>query len=314
VGENRYVVEQHNREFGFYVRASDPLVRERTRYQQLEIVESRQFGRMLSLDNAFMTSEKDEFFYHENVVHVPAIAHSHPRQALIVGGGDGGAAEELLKHNTIERVVMAELDEGVVEASRRWLPAVHNGVFDNPRLELRITDGKAYVETTDERFDLIVLDLTDPVGPSQALYTREFYATCKRILNPAGLVSMPAENPLTRPRMMNRIVRTLASVFGIVHPYLVHVPLWGTWWALAVASDHTDPAVLDENEVERRIAARGVEHLEFYNGAMHRAVFALPNFVRDLLAQPAEIISADSPAIDEDISLNATRHLTVEEH
>jgi spermidine synthase len=310
---SRYVLEQHNRDFGFYVRASEPLLAMRTRYQQLEIVEASLFGRMLSLDGAFMTSEKDEFFYHESVVHVPAMAHPRPTQALVIGGGDGGAAEELLKHNTIERLVMAELDEGVVEASRRFLPAVHNGVFENPRLDLRITDGKTYVETTRERFDLIVLDLTDPVGPSQALYTREFYADCKRILNQGGLLSMPAENPLTRPQTFNRIIETLACVFTIVRPYLVYIPLWGTWWALAVASDTTDPITCEEEEVERRITARGVKQLSFYNGAIHRAVFALPNFVRQLLAQRAEIITAASPADDADAKLNTTQNLVIQE-
>lgn len=310
---DRYIVEQHSADFGCYVRSGESLVSTRTRYQDLEVVETSLFGRTLLLDHAFMTSEKDEFFYHENVVHVPAIAHSAPERALIVGGGDGGAAKELVKHNTIECIVLAELDEGVIEASRRLLSGVHQGVFDNPRLAVRVMDGKAYVEQTKERFDLIVLDLTDPIGPSQALYTREFYASCKRILNEGGLLSLPAENPITRPKMFNRIVKTLAAEFRIVRPYLVYIPLWGTWWALATASDETDPAELSEAEVERRIAAHGLSGLKFYNGATHRAAFALPNFVRGILDEEGEIISAESPPLDLDISLNQTRRLVVEE-
>lgn len=311
--EDRYLVEQLNENYGYYLRAGEVVERGQTRFQEMELFETPMFGRVLRLDGVFQTSEKEEFFYHENIVHVPAISHVAPRHALVIGGGDGGAAEELLKHPSMERVVMAELDGGVVEAAKRHLAAIHRGAFDDPRLEVRITDGKAYIEQTGERYDLIVLDLTDPHGPSQALYTREFYAACRAILNRGGILSLHVESPISRPRTCNRILKTLQAVFPIVRPYLVYVPLYGTWWGMATASAETDPLDLTEEEVERRIAERGLSRLQFYNGATHRAVFALPNFVRDLLAQEAEIITVDSPPLEDEIGLNRRRNLVLEE-
>ena len=136
------------------------------------------FGRLFRLDGHFMTSEKDEFFYHENLVHPAALTHPKPVRALIVGGGDGGSAEELLKHPSIESVTLAEIDASVVAISRTHLRSVHGGAFDDPRLTLRIGDGFAYVRSAADRYDLIVLDLTDPGGPSEALYTTDFYRAC----------------------------------------------------------------------------------------------------------------------------------------
>jgi spermidine synthase len=279
----------------------------------MEVLDTPMFGRVLRLDGAFQTSEKEEFFYHENIVHVAAITHPAPRTALVIGGGDGGAAEELLKHNSMERVVVAELDEGVVDAAKRHLGAIHRGAFDDPRLDLRIMDGKAYVETTTDRYDLIVLDLTDPRGPSQALYTREFYTACGKVLNPGGLLALHVESPISRPRAYNRIIKTLQAVFPVVRPYLVYIPLYGTWWGMAVASEGADPLALSEEQVERRIVERGLSRLQYYNGATHRAAFALPNFVRDLLAQSAEVIMEDGPPLEEKAALNPARQLVLAE-
>lgn len=284
-GKDRYLLEQLNRNMGFYLRATEMLATVHSPYQKIEIFESDAFGRGMYIDGCFMTSERDEFFYHENIVHVAGISHSNPESALIVGGGDGGAAEELLKHSGMKRVVLAELDGQVVSLARQYLSNIHRGVFDDPRLEVHFTDGKVFIESGRERFDLIVLDLTDPFGAAQALYTSGFYASCKRALNPGGALSLHLGSPVHRPRTMNRIVKSLQCVFGIVRPYLVPVPLYGAWWAMACASDTLDPVSLDEAAVDDRIAARGLSHLQFYNGATHRAVFALPNFVRDLLAR-----------------------------
>lgn len=304
-----FLVEQLNEDFGYFVRASRTLVESRTRFQDLALYETPMFGKLLRLDEVFMTSEKDEFFYHENLIHPAAITHPAPRRALVIGGGDGGAAEELCKHAGMEQVVLAELDEGVIAACREHLPTIHRGVFDDPRLELAIGDGRAYVEQEGDPFDLIALDLTDPHGPSQALYTREFYAACRARLSPEGLLSLHVESPISRPNTYARILATLASVFPIVRPYLVYIPLYGTWWGMATASERSDPLHLSEDEVERRIAARGLGHLQFYNGAMHRALFALPNFVRALIARPAEPIHDASPPLSDDIAVNQHRRL-----
>ncbi|HET7635527.1 MAG TPA: polyamine aminopropyltransferase [Burkholderiales bacterium] len=290
----RFHLERVAEGWGTYVSISHTIVHQQTEYQTLEVVDTPRFGRMLLLDGIVMTSERDEFFYHENIVHPAAIAHPEPRQALVIGGGDGGSSEELLKHNTIERVVLAEIDAGVIGAARKYLQTVHRGAFDDPRLEVRIGDGRAFVESAQQRFDLIVLDLTDPVGPSAALYTREFYAACAAILGERGVLSLHVESPVSQPQHFNRIIRTLQAVFPIVRPYLVYIPLYGTWWGMATASRGTDPLGISGDEVRQRLAARGVADLQFYNDDTHRALFALPNFARSALAEAAEILSGES--------------------
>jgi spermidine synthase len=282
----RYLVEQLTPDFGFYLRAAQCIADVRSPYQRIEVFDNPLFGRAMRIDGCFMTSEGDEFFYHENMVHVPAVSHPDPATALVVGGGDGGAAEELLKHPSMRRVVMAEIDAEVIAAARAHLQGIHNGAFDDPRLELIVGDGKVFVENCAERFDLIVLDLTDPFGPARPLYTQAFYAACKRILNPGGILSLHMQSPVTHPRAFNRIYRSVDAVFATARPLLVYVPLYGTCWAMAVASDSVDPLALSEEEVDRRIAARNLRSLRYYNGATHRAVMAMPNFVRDILARP----------------------------
>lgn len=304
-----FLVEQLNADFGYFLRAKSKLATGRTRFQDMEVYDTSAFGRILRLDNVFMTSEKDEFFYHENLVHLAAITHFAPRNALVIGGGDGGAVEEIFKHPGMERVVLAELDDGVIAASREYLGAIHRGALNDPRCEIYIGDGKEYIEASTESFDLLLLDLTDPHGPSQALYTQEFYTSCQKRLSPNGLLALHIESPVTRPTTCARIVATLRSVFPIVRPYLVFVPLYGTWWGFAIASNSSDPLSVSEAEVEHRITARRLTDLRFYNGAMHHAVFALPNFVREIFAAEAAPITVASPPLEDDIALNLASRL-----
>ncbi|MBC7355165.1 MAG: spermidine synthase [Desulfomicrobiaceae bacterium] len=306
-----FLVELVTQSHGYFIQAGSLVMQGKTQFQKIAIFDTPALGRVLCLDDVFMTSEKDEFFYHENLIHPAAITHPAPRQALVIGGGDGGAAEELLKHAGMERVVLAELDNGVIEACRRYLPAIHGGVFDDPRLHLAIGDGRKLVETTKDSFDLIALDLTDPRGPSQALYTHEFYSACSRRLTPHGLLSLHVESPLSSPQVYARIIATLRSVFPIVRPYLVYIPLYGTWWGMATASHQQDPLTLTPEEVRRRIRDRGLTALQFYNEATHHAVFALPGFVQNILASPAPPFFDASPPLEDDLDFTGASTLRV---
>ena len=214
------------------------------------------FGKLFRLDGHFMTSEKDEFFYHENLVHPAALTHPRPARALIVGGGDGGSAEELLKHPTIESVTLAEIDAAVVEISRKYLHAVHRGALDDPRLTLEIRDGFEYVRSGTGRFDLIVLDLTDPGGPSEALYTPDFYRACAARLDAAGAMTLHIASPIAHPERIRATLASLRQAFAIVTPYLTSIPLYGGLWMMACASATLDPRALAADEADRRIAAR----------------------------------------------------------
>jgi spermidine synthase len=253
-------------------------------YQTVEVHETVPFGKLFRLDGCFMTSERDEFFYHENLVHIAAVTHPQPERALIVGGGDGGSAEEILKHPSIKSVTLAEIDLAVVDISRKYLQAVHRGALDDPRLDLRIEDGFAYVRNSADTFDLIVLDLTDPGGPSKPLYTPEFYRACAARLSPMGALTLHIASPVAHPERIRATLANLRSAFAIVCPYLTSVPLYGGLWMMASCSALLDPRTMTPREVERRIAQRNLTHLQFYNGDTHRAAFALPNFVRALVS------------------------------
>jgi spermidine synthase len=270
-------------EWGYYVRSAGRLEAFRSQYQDVEVHDSVPFGRLFRLDGHFMTSERDEFFYHENLVHVAALTHPHPERALIVGGGDGGSAEELLKHPSIRSVTLAEIDASVVEIARKYLGTVHGGALDDPRLTLVIGDGFGYVRAATDRYDLIVLDLTDPGGPSERLYTPDFYRACAARLDPGGALTLHLASPTAHPARIREAIANLRTAFAVVTPYLTSVPLYGGMWMMACASATLDPGSLSAAEIDRRIAARGLAKLQYCNGDMHRAGLALPNFVRDLV-------------------------------
>jgi len=269
-------------DWGMFVRSAGTLARFRSAYQDVEVHDSVPFGKLFRLDGHFMTSERDEFFYHENMVHVAALAHPSPERALIVGGGDGGSAEELLKHPSMRTVTIAEIDKTVIDISREHLRTVHRGALDDPRVTIRIGDGFRFVMDTRDAFDLIVLDLTDPGGPSTALYTPEFYAACAARLGPQGAMTMHVGSPVAHPDRVRQTLAELGSAFAAVTPFLTAVPLYGGTWMMACCSASLDPRTLQAIDVDRRIAQRGIADLQFVNGDTYRAVLALPNFVRPL--------------------------------
>jgi spermidine synthase len=282
---SQWVMEQLGPDACYGYRAT---VREarRTAYQQMELLETPRFGKALRLDDRFMTSEGEEFFYHEALVHPAAIAHEAPRRALILGGGDGGAAEELLKHG-LERVVVAELDEAVVQCAREHLRAVHRGALDDARVQVRIGDGMALVERTDERFDLAFMDLTDPDTPAQALYSQDALARMKRVLAPGGALVLHLGSPVFHGAQVAELTRRLRARFAVVRCYGLYIPLYGAYWGLAVASDSLDPVALTADQVAGRLRRRDVQGLRYYNEQVHGALFALPGYYRELLANNA---------------------------
>lgn len=280
--------EELSENAGFFIRGGRLIESGQSEYQAYEVWDTPQYGKLFRLDGYFMTSEGDEFFYHENLIHVACIAHPEPRRALIIGGGDGGSAEELFKYPTMERVVLVELDGKVIAIAREHLASVHRGALDDPRLELRVEDGLRYVRETapsrGERFDLVVLDLTDPIGPAEALYTERFFGECKALLSEHGAMTLHIGAPVFQPERLKQLIDSLRAVFTRVSPYFMYIPLYGSQWGMAVASDRLDPKALSAAEVDHRIAARAIGHLQYYNGDMHAAQFALPNYLRSLLA------------------------------
>ncbi len=271
-------------DWGLFVRSTATLEAFRSSYQDVEVHDSARFGKLFRLDGRFMTSEKDEFFYHENLVHIAALAHPGPERALVVGGGDGGSAEELLKHPSMKSVTIAEIDAAVIDISRRHFAAVHRGALDDPRVTVRIEDGFRFVLNSRDEYDLIVLDLTDPGGPSTALYTPEFYNACAKRLTPIGAMTMHVASPIAHPARISETMQELRRVFAQVTPYLTSVPLYGGLWMMACCSAALEPREQSAMAIDLRIAQRRLSHLQYINGDTYRAALSLPNFVRTMVA------------------------------
>ena len=284
-----WLTESLDHGFRYSIHSHRVLSQSDSAFQRVEVHQSDSFGRLLVLDGSFNVSEKDEFFYHENLVHVPACTHPRPATALIIGGGDGGAAEELLKHACIQRVTLVEIDQTVIDVARTYLQAIHRGVINDatghPKLRVQIADGLTFIKSSTDRYDLIILDLTDPGGPSTPLYTRDFYQACAGRLNPGGLLGLHIASPFAHRDRLVSTLTALHGAFAIVRPYMVTVPLSGGPWMMACASNTLDPAMLTAAAVDTRLATRGISDLQFFNGSTHQAAMALPNFVRAALLE-----------------------------
>jgi spermidine synthase len=242
-------------------------------YQLITVHETEDFGRLLRLDECNMTSERDEHCYHEPMVHPALLAQSNPKSALIIGGGDGGAAKEVLKHRGIARVVIAELDEEVVRVSRQWLGAVHQGAFDDPRLALRVGDGFEFLRRSMERFDLVVLDITDPLGNAEALYTADFFVSARDHLSPSGVLTTHIGSPFFHQQRVNDALATLRSAFTFVCPLSTYVPIYGAQWGMACASMATNVAETAPQVFATRGQASGVGALRLRDCAHFGSLF-----------------------------------------
>jgi spermidine synthase len=280
------IMEPLNDSTGFYIRAQKKLGEWQTKHQTMEVFETPQYGRIVRSDGCNMTSEREEFVCHENLVHPALTAHAAPRKVLIIGGGDGGAAEEALKHPSVDQVTVCEIDADVIRLAKEHLFAVHRGAFDNPRLRVVVGDGMKFIRETHERFDLIALDLNNPMGPADALCSTEFFQHCRHALAVGGALALHIGAPMARPERVAELAQRLNGVFRIVRPYTMYIPLYGAQRAMAVCSDKLDPKSFTADEIDRRIEARHLTDLRFYNGETHEGVFALPNFVRDLVNPP----------------------------
>ena len=307
--DDYFLSEELNEGSGFWIRAKSLIASVRSPFQDIELFDTTTYGKALRIDKYWMTSEKDEFYYHENMVHVGAISHQSPQSVLIIGGGDGGAAEAYLKYKSVKNLLMVEIDKCVVDFCKQHLFEIHKGVFDDPRMQVLYGDGKAFVEKTQNKFDLMMLDLTDPFGPAETLYRVEFLKECQRILGDQGVLSLHLGSPVSKPRVFHRLVSSLKEVFKIVRPFLVFVPTYGTWWGMATASNETDPLNLSTNEVESRIKDRGINDLKFYNGLTHKAVFAMPNYVKDILEQKPDPLTRLNPMHED--GLDPQQHLKI---
>ena len=272
---NLWFHEPQTPDLGFHTRVKKTLHKETTQYQDLMVIDTNQFGRTLVLGEAVQTTIKDEFIYHEMLAHVPLFTHPKPKKVLIIGGGDGGTVREALKHPSIEKIVLVEIDRRVVEVAKEFLPEISCGL-DDPKVELVYEDGIAYLQENKEEFDVILVDSPDPVGPAVGLFAEEFYKSIYDSLHPEGLFTAQTESPFFNKDLIRRVYRSIKGIFPIAMLYLAVIPTYpGGLWSFTMGSKDHDPMSLLSQQTN--ISTK------YYTKRLHRSSFILPRFVEELL-------------------------------
>jgi spermidine synthase len=254
-----------------------------TDHQRLVIGESARFGTVAMLDGVTQVTTADEYVYHEMLSHVPILSHGDVRDVLVVGGGDGGMIEEILKHAGIRSIMMAELDATFIELARTHLPELSRGAFDDPRLEVVIGDAADYVSTSDRSFDLIVVDSTDPIGPGESLFSTQFYGDCRRRLRPGGIVVTQNGVPFFQAAELESTIRSFSGLFADATCYLAAVPTYvGGFMAFGWGTDEPGHRAIPLETLRARFDAAGFV-TRYYTPDVHLASFALPRFILDIV-------------------------------
>jgi spermidine synthase len=277
-----------------------------TQYQTVEILDTHSFGLSLVLDGKTQSTELDEHIYHESLVHPALLFSPRAESVFIGGGGEGATLREVLRYDSVKRVVMLDLDEGVVELCRTHLPGHHDGGFDDGRLELRHEDARQYLATCQESFDVIILDLVDPIegGPSYMLYTREFYQIAKSKLNPGGILVTQAGPAgfLNYTECLTAIARTISETFPETYPYATYIPAFTTLWGYVLALNEGGPgtdgvrlAEIEPGVVDGLILKRLPRELRYYDGISHRRMFSLPKYLRQGIGAEERIVTDENP-------------------
>lgn len=270
----------------------------KTRFQSVEIIRTGSFGTCLVLDGKIQSSEADEFIYHEALVHPAMLTHPCPERIFIAGGGEGATLREVLAHLSVKRVVMVDLDEEVVELSQRFLSSWHQGAFADKRVETYFLDARKFLAKSEEKFDIIIFDLSDPVegGPAYQLYTQQFYRLARERLTSQGIVGVQG-GPSAWGDHLNfvAVANTLSSVFPRNFPYQAHIPSFGTIWGFSLASLGPSPLSLSAAEIDHRISAQVSQRLRFYDGVTHQGIFSLPKYLREELRRGKRIITDENP-------------------
>lgn len=260
------------------------LFEEESGYQHIQVFENETFGRVLALDGVIQTTTGDEFVYHEMLAHAPILAHGAIRSVLVIGGGDGGALEEVLKHGSVERATLVEIDPAVIAASKAFLREICGGAFEDPRAEIVVGDGVAYMAESARRFDLVIVDSSGSEGPGEVLFGEDFYRACRHRLSPGGLMVSQNDVPFFRSARLARDAQRLRRVFADVAFYNAAVPSYlGGFLAFGWASDEPELRRVPLELLKRRFAASGIS-TRYYTPEIHRSAFALPPEFREFVA------------------------------
>ena len=280
-------------------RIRDVVYTGQTAYQKVDILQSEEFGRCLVLDGKTQSTEFDEHVYHECLVHPALLSHADPKSVFIGGGGEGTTLREVLAHRSVQKVTMIDLDKEVVDLCRRFLPQHHQGSFEDPRVKLLHQDARGYLAETDETYDVIVLDLVDPMegGPAYLLYTREFYETAFQRLNPGGILvtqSGPA-GLINYTECFTPIAQTLSGLFPEIRPYTVYVPSFMTPWGFTMAVSDPATSLPGSDDFMQVARSRITGDLRYLDGVSCHGLFALPRYIREGIASETRTVTDDDP-------------------
>jgi len=276
---NVWYSELHNHTSGLTLKVNRVVESRQSEFQRIDVIENDDFGRLLVLYGSLMVCDRDNNAYNEMITHVPLFCHPSPKEVLIIGGGDCGALTEVLKHPEVRRCTMCEIDKMVVEVSKKYFPALTAGLND-PRANVVYQDGKVFVEQAKEKFDLILMDLSDPVGPAADLFQKSFHQKVHGTLTPNGIMVAQSESPYYNQDTVKSMYRNLREIFPVVRMYTCFMPIYpSTYWSFAFCSKGIDPVRdFDQARYDR---IRPVTR--YYNDEIHRAAFVLPQFVRELI-------------------------------
>jgi spermidine synthase len=286
-------VEALNPYFGYFYTVKKTLLKARTGFQDLRLLDTDEFGKVLLIDNITQVADRNDWH------------HPGPASVLIIGGGDGGILREVLKYPCVKNVDLAELDDGVIAFSKKHLPTVHRGAFRDPRVHIHVTDGRRFIEERPGRYDIVVMDMTDPSGPSTLLYTKEFFGIVKHAFkNKNGIFVMHSESPVSRPGAFACIQKTLRVVFPSVTPFYVYIQMYGVLWSVTLSSPLPRQVRARAEQIDARLMRYGIRGLRVYSGATHRSMQTPYPYITALLKRPARTISDADPAFPDDFLLS----------
>ena len=271
-----WYTEKQTEHFGITAKINQTLHTEQTEFQKLDMIETNEFGNMLVLDGMVMTTEKDEFVYHEMVTHPALFTHPSPKHVLVVGGGDGGAIREVLKHPEVEKAVLVEIDGKVIEYSKKFLPSIAGGLED-PRVEVLVDDGFMHIHKNKNTYDVIMVDSTEPVGPAAPLFEKGFYQGIFEALKEDGIFVAQTDNPWFKGDLIKKVNRDVKEIFPITRLYICNIPTYPSGcWTFTIGSKIYDPLKVDETKIPE------IE-TKYYTSKLHKAAFVLPRFIEDLI-------------------------------
>lgn len=276
-----WYTEKQTPNHGITTKVKKSLYHDQSEFQSLDVLETVEFGNMLVLDGMVMTTDRDEFVYHEMITHVAMNTHPNPKQVLVVGGGDGGAVREILRYPSVERAVLAEIDAKVIEASKTYFPQIASGLND-PRVDIQVTDGIRHIQENKGKYDVILIDSTEPVGPAVGLFQKPFYEGIFDALKEDGIMVAQTESPWFNQELIRRVFRDIRDTFPIARLYTASIPTYPSGlWSFTIGSKQYDPLQVDPSSLKKF-------DTRYYRPEMHHSLFELPQFVLDLITDKGE--------------------------